>query len=59
MTIMPMFEEGPGMSILPELVLGRCSYTIITKSILPPVVRKICMLYKDNRVLSIVSKYFL
>lgn len=57
--IMSMIEQGLGISILPKLVLSRCRYHIVTKSIHPPVVRTISLAYKDKRVLPIASRYFI
>lgn len=57
--IMSMIEQGLGISILPELVLSRCPYNIVTKSISPSVVRTISLVYKDKRVLPIASRYFI
>jgi DNA-binding transcriptional LysR family regulator len=58
-TIMSMIEQGLGISILPKLVLIRCPYNIVTKSIFPCVVRTISLAYKDKRVLPIASRYFI
>lgn len=57
--IMSMIEKGLGISILPKLVLSRCSYNIVTKAISPPVVRTISLAYKDKKVLPIASRYFI
>ncbi|MFD7523274.1 LysR family transcriptional regulator [Paenibacillus chitinolyticus] len=57
--IMSMIEQGLGISILPELVLDRCPYNIVTKSISPSVTRTISLAYKDKRVLPIASRYFI
>ncbi|MBT2700324.1 LysR family transcriptional regulator [Bacillus sp. ISL-40] len=57
--IMSMIEQGLGISILPKLVLSRCPYNIVTKSISPSVVRTISLAYKDKRVLPIASRYFI
>lgn len=58
-TIMSMIEQGLGISILPKLVLNRCPYHIVTKSIFPCVIRTISLAYKDKRVLPIASRYFI
>jgi DNA-binding transcriptional LysR family regulator len=58
-SILSMIELGLGISILPELVLYRCPYNIVTKKISPPVVRTISLAYKDKRVLPIASRYFI
>lgn len=57
--IMSMIEQGLGISILPELVLDRCPYNIVTKSLSPSVKRTISLAYKDKRVLPIASRYFI
>ncbi|MGW5955677.1 LysR family transcriptional regulator [Bacillus mycoides] len=57
--IMSMIEQGLGISILPKLVLDRCPYNVITKSISPSFTRIISLAYKDKRVLPIASKYFI
>ncbi|MGG1677791.1 LysR family transcriptional regulator [Neobacillus sp. NRS-1170] len=58
-SIMSMIEQGLGISILPKLVLSRCPYKIVAKSISPSVVRTISLAYKDKRVLPIASRYFI
>lgn len=57
--IMSMIEQGLGISILPKLVLDRCPYNILVKSILPTIGRTISLAYKDKRVLPIASRYFI
>ncbi len=57
--IMSMVEQGLGISVLPKLVLDRCPYNIVTKPILPSVMRTISLVYKDKRVLPIASRYFI
>lgn len=57
--IMSMIEQGLGIAILPKLVLTRCPYNIVTKSISPSVVRTISLAYKNKNVLPIASRYFL
>jgi DNA-binding transcriptional LysR family regulator len=58
-SIMSMIEQGLGISILPKLVLSRCPYNLVMKSISPTVVRTISLAYKDKRVLPIASRYFI
>lgn len=58
-SIMSMVEQGLGISVLPKLVLSRCPYKIVTKTITPSVVRTISLAYKDKRVLPISSRYFI
>ncbi len=58
-TIMAMIEKGLGISILPELVLKRVNYAIVTKKIVPPIVRTIGIAFKDKKTLPIASRYFI
>ncbi len=58
-TIMSMIEKGLGISILPELVLNRINYNIVTKKISPPIVRTIGIAFKNKKALPIVSRYFI
>ena len=58
-TIMSMIEKGLGISILPELVLNRINYNIVTKKIVPPIVRTIGIAFKNKNALPIASKYFI
>ncbi|MED4695210.1 LysR family transcriptional regulator [Peribacillus frigoritolerans] len=57
--IMSMIEQGLGISILPKLLLHKCPYNIVTKSISPSIIRTITLAYKDKRVLPIASRYFI
>ncbi|MCY9141372.1 LysR family transcriptional regulator substrate-binding protein [Peribacillus frigoritolerans] len=57
--IMSMIEHGLGISILPKLLLHKCPYNIVTKSISPFMIRTITLAYKDKRVLPIASRYFI
>ena len=54
-----MIEKGLGISILPELVLNRINYNIVTKKIAPPIVRTIGIAFKNKKALPIVSRYFI
>lgn len=58
-TIMSMIEKGLGISILPELVLKRINYNIVTKEISPPIVRTIGIAFKNKKALPIASRYFI
>ncbi|MEK4712588.1 LysR family transcriptional regulator [Sporosarcina sp. FSL K6-5500] len=58
-SIMAMVEQGLGLTILPKLVLNRCPYNIVTKTISPAVFRTISLAYKDKKVLPIASRYFI
>ena len=58
-TIMSMIEKGLGISILPELILNRINYNILTKKISPAIVRTIGIAFKDFKALPIASRYFI
>lgn len=58
-TIMSMIEKGLGISILPELILNRVNYNIITKKISPSIVRTIGIAFKNLNALPIASRYFI
>lgn len=58
-TIMSMIEKGLGISILPELILNRINYNIITKKITPAIVRTIGIAFKNFTALPIASRYFI
>lgn len=58
-TIMAMVEQELGLTILPGLILSRCPYNIVTKTISPAVFRTISLAYKDKKVLPIASRYFI
>ncbi|MFJ7928968.1 LysR family transcriptional regulator [Peribacillus sp. NPDC096448] len=57
--IMSMIEHGLGISILPKLLLNKCPYHIVTKTISPSIIRTITLAYKDKKVLPIASRYFI
>ncbi len=58
-TIMSMIEKGLGISILPELILNRINYNILTKRISPTIVRTIGIAFKNFKALPIASRYFI
>lgn len=58
-TIMSMVENGLGISILPQLVLNKVSYRIVTKEITPPIVRTIGLAYKNKKALPIASRHLI
>ncbi|WP_085992907.1 LysR family transcriptional regulator [Oceanobacillus senegalensis] len=58
-TIMAMVENGLGISILPELVLNRMNYQLVTKKISPPIMRTIGIAFTNNKTLPISSRYFI
>lgn len=57
--IMSMIEQELGISILPKLLLNKCPYNIVTKTISPSIIRTITLAYKDKRVLPIAGRYFI
>ncbi|MBA4538165.1 LysR family transcriptional regulator [Bacillus aquiflavi] len=58
-TIMSMVENDLGISILPQLILNKVSYRLVTKEITPPIVRTIGIAYKNKKTLPIASRYFI
>jgi DNA-binding transcriptional LysR family regulator len=57
--IMSMVENGLGISILPELILQRIPYKIITKELEVPAFRTIGIAMREQKSLSLSSKRFL
>ncbi|MFZ5942902.1 MAG: LysR family transcriptional regulator [Bacillota bacterium] len=57
--IMSMVENGLGISILPELILQRIPYQIITKELEDPAFRSIGIAMREQKSLSLASKRFL
>lgn len=57
--VMSMVEKGLGISILPELILQRVPYEIITKQLEIPVHRKIGVGMREQKALSLAAKCFL
>ena len=57
--IMSMVENGLGISILPELILQRIPYRIITKELEVPAFRDIGIAMREEKSLSLASKRFL
>ena len=58
-SIMSMVEQGLGYSILAELVLHRTDYNIVTRPIIPPIIRTLALVMKDKNRLPIASKTFI
>lgn len=56
--IMSMVEHGLGIAILPELILKRIPYHIITKQIDVPAYRDIGLAYRNRKLLSLAAKKF-
>ncbi|MCT1403723.1 LysR family transcriptional regulator [Paenibacillus sp. p3-SID867] len=57
--IMSMIESGLGISILPELILKRIPYRIITKDLDIPAYRKIGLAMRDSKTASLAVKRFI
>lgn len=57
--IMSMVESGLGISILPELILRRIPYRIVTKELEVPAYRKIGLALRDKKNASLAVKSFL
>ncbi len=56
--VMSMVENGLGISILPELILRRIPYHIVTKPINVPAYRNIGLAYRNRKLLSLAAKKF-
>lgn len=56
--VMSMVENGLGISILPELILKRIPYNIITKPIDVPAYRNIGLAYRNRKLLSLAAERF-
>ncbi len=57
--IMSMVESGLGISILPQLILQRIPYRIITKELEVPAYRKIALGLRDKKNTSLAVRQFL
>lgn len=57
--VMSMVESGLGISILPELILKRIPYNIITKELDIPAYRNIGFAVRDKKTISIAVKKFM
>jgi Transcriptional regulator len=57
--IMSMVESGLGISILPQLILQRIPYRIVTKELEVPAYRKIGLALRDEKSTSLAVKCFL
>lgn len=57
--IMSMVESGLGISILPQLILQRCPYKIITRDFEIPYYRKIGIALRDKKRAPLAVKKFL
>lgn len=57
--VMSMVESGLGISILPELILQRIPYRIVTKELELPAYRKIGLAMREKKSASLALKRFL
>jgi len=57
--IMSMVESGLGISILPQLILRRIPYKIVTKELDVPAYRNIALALRDKKSASLAVKRFL
>lgn len=57
--VMSMVEKGLGISILPELILRRTPYRIITKELDVPAFRNLGIAVRDKRTVSVAVKRFM
>lgn len=57
--IMSMVENGLGISILPELILKRIPYKIVTKELDIPAYRNIGLAMRNKKTLSLAAKKFI
>ncbi|MCR5051301.1 MAG: LysR family transcriptional regulator [Streptococcus sp.] len=57
--VMAMVEKNLGISILPELILTRVPYKIVTRSLEIPFYRRIGLVYKNKNALSLAAREFL
>ena len=56
--VMSMVEKGLGISILPELILKRVPYGIVTRSVDIPAYRSIGLVLRNRKTLSLAAKKF-
>ena len=56
---MSMVENGLGISILPELILNRVPYRIVTKELDVPAYRKIGIALRSKKTASLAVNRFL
>ena len=57
--VMSMVEGGLGISVLPELILRRVPYRIISKELDVPAYRKIGIAFRNKKHISFAVKKFL
>ena len=57
--VMSMIESGLGVSILPQLIMKRVPYNIVTRELNVPAYRNIGIAFREKRTLSLAVKRFL
>lgn len=57
--IMSMVESGLGISILPELILERAPYRVVSKELEVPAYRKICLAMRKKQSASLAVRRFI
>ena len=57
--VMSMIESGLGVSILPQLIMKRIPYNIVTRELDVPAYRNIGIAFREKRTLSLAVKRFL
>ena len=57
--VMSMVEKGLGISILPELILQRIPYNIVSRSLDPPAYRDIVIAFRNRETVSLAVNQFL
>lgn len=57
--IMSMVEKGLGISILPQLILKRIPYRIVTKELDKPIYRKIGIGVRNKKSMSLAAEMFM
>jgi DNA-binding transcriptional LysR family regulator len=57
--IMAMVEKGLGISILTEMILRRCPYNIVTKSLDKPAYREIALVFRGQETSSAALRRFI
>lgn len=56
---MALIEQQLGVAIMPELMLARTPYRVITKPLQPAAMRPLHVAYKDYKILPIASRSFI
>lgn len=58
-TILSMVEQGLGVSVLSEMVLGRTNHRVVVRPVDPPVTRTIGVAFQHKAALPIAARYFI